>query len=447
MSSNTLEPGEIRVGWIHYKKSNGSETPLPSVLRNEDGKTLLIIPLSPDEPDAILRKWFTGRSIWTKEDPDFSKYDYEPPQSIIFADSRGKVGLFRCHSLGYRELLGGAGEGRISVGFAVFGANTFTYETPTHLRTFIPGMGKWTGMQTIQVDTTYDSDGLGDSLVIRTKNINPVQLKPGVMLKTSWSTRQRIEDNWYQVQDPPFIESVFDEGVGFDEHLSAHGAFLDLVDIAYWKPAGYSRVLCYVEGDDALGIAKQWREVQTNYVRQQAEVDKRRENPLFSFSEIGAEGYQKWVELRSRMSKAIAPLMTLLDLKGSLIETKFVQSCMGLEGIGVQLLRDDGNYNSKKHSLKKRLQRIADEIGFSFSNDWAERTASLYNDIKHYDRDAVIDPIVIRNRLLENQLMFRSWAAIQIGIEPSVVEERIQYTSDAQLLVGEPGIFFKNYSR
>lgn len=61
-----------------------------------------------------------------------------------------------------------------------------------------------------------------------------------------------------------------------------------------------------------------------------------------------------------------------------------------------------------KNGLEKRLDRIIDDIGFDFSEDWAQRAAKLYNGIKHYDRMRGIDPLDVCINLFENELVFRS---------------------------------------
>ena len=445
MNKNRLFPGDVRVGWFLHEKSKESEQPSAAVLRNENGKITLTVPISFTEEGEILRRWFTGQSVSYSDDPDFVEFDYEPPRALIFVDSQGKIGLFNCRNVGYKSILGSAGEGYLRVGFAVFGAGTLDYAAPTHLRTYIPGMGAWTGLSSLSIESRPNSRGLGEQVTVFAEKPKSIELAPGVTLCTSWSFTHRQSDNWIQIQDPPFLETCISEGAEFSRHLVEHQAFLELVDIAYWQTTGYNRMQCYLEGDDELEIAKRWHDVDTTYVRHQSEPHKDNLNPLFFFGEIGPTGYQKWLEIRKRMSRAIAPIMGLLDLRESTIQTQFVQSCMGLEGIGVQLMRDAGLAEAEGKFLQRRLEQIIKSNGFSFSNDWPKRTAKLYNDIKHYDRDAVLDPLDIHNNLLENQLVFRAWVMLQVGISKENIEDRIQFTPAAQQLIGQKAIYFKNY--
>ena len=160
-SKNVLAPGDIRVGWFLHQRSKEQDQPSAAVLRNENGRLTLTVPISPVESDRATTRWFTGHSVLYSDDPGLTNYDYEPPRSLVFADPRGSVGLVNCRNLGYNATLGGAGEGRLRVGFAVFGAGTFDYSRPTHVRTYIPGMGDWTGMRSIEVVNNPGADGLG----------------------------------------------------------------------------------------------------------------------------------------------------------------------------------------------------------------------------------------------------------------------------------------------
>lgn len=45
--TNSLEPGEVRVGWFIGENTPGES---PVVLRNEDGKITLAVPFSDDNP-------------------------------------------------------------------------------------------------------------------------------------------------------------------------------------------------------------------------------------------------------------------------------------------------------------------------------------------------------------------------------------------------------------
>lgn len=272
---------------------------------------------------------------------------------------------------------------------------------------------------------------------MKTKNVKPIELTSGLSLNTAWRLDQNRDHNDFKISDPPFVESVVDGGADFYDHLKKHQLFRDLVDLAYWTPTGYDRIQSSHDNDVEF-MARKWREVETYLVRPQE--GKRPTHAFFYFGQIGAEGFRKWEALRHKYDRAIGPLMSLLGMKGSAVETQFIQSCVGLEGLGVQLARDGGV--NKREILQARLERVVDDLGFSFSKGWPKRTADLYNDIKHYDRDAVVDPLDAYYNLLENEIVFRSWVALRLGLSPEYVLTHINTTPAGQSLIGQPGISF-----
>lgn len=442
-NDNSLDEGEVRLGWFVHKRGS---SPLPAALKKENRRIILTIQISPTEGGEAIARWFTGRSINYSDDPEYSKYEYSPPDSFVFADALGKVGLFDCHRLGYKSLLGGAGEGHIRVGFTVFGAGGFEFSRPTHLRTFVPGMGDWIGVSSLDLERSHTAEGLDAEIKIETSAVDAIELTDGIHISTSWTSSWARSENRIVIEDPPFVESVIPKGASISEHLERHQTFLDLVDLAYWQATGYNRIQIHIEGDLDLGISKRWNEVSTEYVREQRNKHKDSLIPLFFFGEVGGAGFKKWETLKVETGRAIAPMLSLLDMKNTALGSQFIQSCIGLEGIGVHLLRIDGKDN-KGTPLVQRLKRIVEDVGFGFSDDWAERASRLYNDTKHYDRNASPTPNDLWNTLQENSLMFRAWAMVQLGFDEDTIQDRIQYTNGAQQLVGVGQFYFKNYPK
>lgn len=434
---NTLSPGDLRIGWYYHDRSESGVPPSATLLRNEGDNLTLSIPISEKDSLGPVYRWFDGNGVLYADDPDQTRYDYTPPEEILFKDPHGPVGLFHCRSLGKQSVMGGAAEGRMRVGFAVLGARSLEYGRPHRLRTYIPGIARWVGFSALQVDLETGEGGLLSGVSMKTENVEPIDLTSGLLLNTAWRLDQNLDHNDVKISDPPFVESVIDGGADFYDHLKKHQLFRDLVDLAYWTPTGYNRIQASHD-DDGEFRDRKWREVETYLIRPQE--GKRPTLAFFYFGQIGAEGFQKWEVLRHKYDRAIGPLMSLLEMKGSAVETQFIQSCVGLEGLGVQLARDSGI--NKREILQKRLERVVDDLGFSFSKDWPKRTADLYNDIKHYDRDAAVDPLDAYFNLLENEIVFRSWVALRLGLSSEYVLTHISATPAGRSLIGQPGISF-----
>lgn len=430
MAKNLLEVNIPRIGWYFDGQPEEASPMTATLLENNGSQITLRVPIHPGQDIGPVARWFYGDGVHFADDPDRTKHNYSPPESILFQDPDGTVLLLGCSSLGIRSQLPGVSEGTLRAKYAVIGAKTTAYYSPNQIRTYIPGMGSWSKLSSILTTPTLDKDGKVRQLEVRAKALDPIELAPGVVLASSWSSGSRGKDNHIEMSDPPFIQTTFENPTEIKEHLIAHTSFRELVDLAFWKPTGYNRIEFKLYSDSTHG-RNEWRDVKTYSLRFQENNHKG--FPMFRFEDIKSDGYRLWCDLRKKYERAINPIMSLLDIRDSNVESQFVQSCIGLEGLGVQLGRDAGN--NGRVTLEESLARIVEDIGFSFSSDWATRTATMYNDIKHYDRDQAVEPIKIYDNLLENELIFRAWAGLRIGIMKERVIRGLEVSNAAQQLI------------
>jgi hypothetical protein len=430
MSKNVLEVNKPRIGW-YFDGQPEEVSPMTATLLEDNGSRITLrIPIHPEQDIGPVARWFYGNGVHFEDDPDRTKYSYRPPEALLFQDPGGTVLLLGCGSLGIRSQLPGVSEGTLRARYAVIGAKTTLYSSPDQIRTYIPGMGSWSNISSITTKPTLDEEGKVRQLEVMAKSLDPIELAPGVILASSWSSGSRGRDNHMEMSDPPFIQTTYENPTEIREHLIAHTSFRELVDLAFWKPTGYMRIEFKLFSDSTHG-RNEWRDVKTYSLRSQK--DPHKGSPMFYFEDIKPEGYRLWCDLREKYKRAINPIMSLLDIQDSNVESQFVQSCIGLEGLGVQLGRDAGN--NGRVTLEKSLSRIVKDIGFSFSSDWAKRIATMYNDVKHYDRDQAVVPLEIYNSLLENELVFRAWAGLRIGITKHKVIRGLEISSAAQQLL------------
>lgn len=443
--SNDLNENEYRVGWYWHDDATAAE-PQAAVLRKEDGHIFLTIPIPPSFDDGEVSRWFDGNAVLHADDPDRSRFKYEPPTELMFVDSRGVVALLECRSFGKSQMLGGAAEGRIRVGFAVFDARSTIYSLPHRVRTYIPGMSSWTGLTSVNTDRSGEGNSENRTVGIKLQTPDEVRLTDYLTLKPGWGMYPSVTKGEILVRDTPSVESFTGEGVDFWKHLKLQRHFTELVELAFWEPTGFQKLQCYRD-DDSLHTSGKWLVVESGIPEKQEESHSGL--PLFFFGQIGPDGFENWVRLRSHFGRAVGALMAGVSMRSAPVETRFIQSCVGLEGLGVQIERDSScePEPAKKRGrtiprLKDRLQLVIDDLGFSFSDNWAERTANAYNDVKHYDRDKMQDPQDLYLLLLENQLIFRAWASIKIGVSEDYIRDHIDTTPAGQMLIGTPGITF-----
>lgn len=56
---------------------------------------------------------------------------------------------------------------------------------------------------------------------------------------------------------------------------------------------------------------------------------------------------------------------------------------------------------------------------------WAAATADAYNAVKHANKP-LPDPVDLANRWRESVLAFRIWLALELGVEPDVLNARVE---------------------
>jgi hypothetical protein len=428
---------EPRLGWFTHAKTKDSDAPAASLLQDTGEHLKLTIPMDKESTFNSSCRWFDGDGVSFGDDPDKTKYEYEPPEAFLFSDPRGTVGLFHCRSMGKQSQFIGPSEGVVRVGFAVPGARSLSYGLPNRLRTYIPGMGRWIGMTSLETRTESDDSGLLSGVSAKTTKSEEIVLDDHTVIDTSWQAVSNRGNNEFKLTAPPFIESHFEEGADFYDHLNKHQKFQDLVALAYWRPTGYSRIQC--SRTDEITPGRNWLDVETYLVKSQNE-DHGTDVPLFRFPDIGVEGYRKWVDVCSKYERSIFPMLSLLRMEGAPIETRFIQSCVALDSLGVEMAKDEGVTGMEPFFV--RMDRIVDKLGFSFSDDWGKRTAKHYNGIKHYDKGLDVDPLDAYYNMLENELIFRAWAALEIGLTRDYVFSAMETTPAGQALVGKPGVRF-----
>ena len=95
MPSTHFKPGEARLGWL---VDGSDETPNVSTMlqRDEDPLRLTVPWVGRDSP---YQRWF-GSGIRWGNDPDRTRFRYEPPEMLWFVSPDGRIGLVDCYSLG-----------------------------------------------------------------------------------------------------------------------------------------------------------------------------------------------------------------------------------------------------------------------------------------------------------------------------------------------------------
>ena len=130
-------------------------------------------------------------------------------------------------------------------------------------------------------------------------------------------------------------------------------------------------------------------------------------------------------------------MLSLLDMDDVHIESRVIQSALALEAIGYQLALDEGigGKKARHEHLDARLKRILEDLPLAVvEDDWPQRSADVYNGVKHANRQLpdVLEMVRVQR---ENILVFRAWVSHRVGVRTPGLGLSIQRDDDMQWLL------------
>lgn len=378
--------------------------------------------------------WFVDRELTrADEDPDLPV-----PKRLCFQDTDGAILLIGCYRGGFKTTWHGPGSGFVNARLAVIGVrDDLDYSHLNGLRSTVSGLRSWVGTRT--VSEFDDFDGERRTLTFSVRSTEPIEI-PGVgglRLMPSWAV-DRDEDS-YTLRDVLLVDSRFAEAVPWYEAQDHARGIRDLLVLSQWRPE--SQRLYMVSRDDDRIVTRDgrdhgvyWREAIAARSEKEPEPTRRR-NHLIEYGEIGPEGLARWMELRDTFRRVIDPVVSSRFIGEVTGTTMLAQVGPGIEALGYLLLRRDGQRASaaKDVPLADRLRRVlrdvADVIPFD-GEAWVTSTTSAYNGLKHANRKAP-DELRTINAWRESVLAVRSWVASELGVDRTVLADRLQNDGQA----------------
>lgn len=425
MAGNEIAPGQPRLGWF-VDGDPGTER-IAVMLRDTGTAIELTVPLKGmfAKGDPYRRWWSSG--IPFGDDPDRTKYSNRPPRILLVHDAHGPVVLVGCRSTCSTSSLS-VGQGHIVANFAVLGGTHLNYAKINGLRTEIPALAAWTRLSSMTVDMKASAENRVQSVQMTLTNAEPIKLarSMNLMMRSSWRTE--MPTGGFLAYEGVELETSVSKARSWDEHLQLHGAILDLVSIAAWKPFGISTTKVR-RSDDGLrsmaqtSMGERWSSVATHRFPKHEPWTK---DPhfLFPYDEIGPRGVHRWLQLRKTYGRVIGPLLNILRSDDRWGHPSGVQSGIALEALGylVDIEKNGGaNLNNRKQmNFKPGLRVILKDMQvkpFSDVEGWVDRADEAYMGAKHPDRPEP-DSLVQMNTLRENLLILRFWIGLQLGVKP-----------------------------
>jgi len=426
MAKNELVVGEPRLVWLI--DGNKKTDPISVMLRDTGTTIELTVPLKGmlETNDPYSRWWSHG--VMFDDDPERSKHTYSPPKVLFMYDRTGDVVLVGCRAAGLNTNVFVAGEGRIVANYAVLGGQSLKYDKVNGLRTEVPALAAWARRpSSMKVGFTTNESNRVQSVQMTLTNAPEAKLaRPfNLTMKSTWRMDDPPQPGGFPVYESVKLETHVAQPRGWDDHLHLHGAVLDLVSLAAWRPFGFASIEALrtddpIKNADGTVCSEKWSSVATHRLLRHKPWVK---EPcfLFPWAEIGPRGVARWLRLRTDYYQAVSPVLNVLRSGHVWSPASAVQSGIALEALGylIDTKKNAGAHlNSRKQiNFKPALQVILDdltELPFTDTAGWINMANDVYMGAKHPDRPQP-DSLIMLNTLRENLLIVRYWIAQQLG--------------------------------
>lgn len=432
--NNTLEPEQSRLGFLFDGDPN---TPhIVAQLSNEGGKILLRLPWL-EAGDPHHARWF---------DSLFNSSNGLLPDTLDFYDIDGPVALVGCHSIGATSNLT-IGLGRISIDHAVLGARRASkYQTIHGLRSEVEGLGTWMRLRSLKQEWQVDSTGRTKTIDLHLESPAPVRVAQALNLTVRPAYRFGPGDRPDEqiITERMLIETLSKKSRSWEDHFDLHFSLRDLLRVSSWRQLNFLKHEATRDDDpirtmDGKSHGRQWHKLETSLVTTEPSTPRKGAvQYLFTFDDIRGRGVGRWIKLRRDMSRGIAPIVAILNLKSATIETHISQLGIGLEALGFSIAKGYGasTREAGQERFELRLRRILNDCASPIlfdRDDWVTEMTQAYNAVKHANR-TLPSPLELIRAYRKGIMVFRIWIANQLGVGPEILKFNLNLDPISQWL-------------
>lgn len=429
-NDNVLEVGRPRLGWLY---DDDSDSELTAVMLNNTGHSIeLTIPtrgmLSADR--GPYDRWFKQGFSYA-DDPDRTKYSYSPPKVLLFEDSYGSVALVGCHAGRWKESAS-AGHGVVVADAAVLGSRDFSANEINGMRASVVAYRKWFDGSSVETLPEADENGRMKSLTLRLSEPRRVVSIKNLDFHAIGTWQVDPVPDGHQIRQYIRTGTMVKKACAIAEHLRMHDEFLDLVSLAAWRDLAFDEIEVLRTSDpqralsgDSLG--EKWCPFLSYRTGGTVQHWDKGEF-LFRYHDTDRD-LAPWFTMRKRYARAIDPVMRILRSGETWSHQSAVLTGIALEQLGFLICQvNDGDLNRNGGvSFKTALDWIvkdSDELFVESVDEWKERTHNVYMGAKHGDR-AEPSHLDVLTAVRENLIVIRSWIAMKLGVDPSIIESNM----------------------
>lgn len=454
MSDNTLEIGQVRVGWLYPDKVEEGAG-IPATLVREGHRVQALIPVEGWRSSNPAARWGTEGIVFD-DDPERTEYQYEVPGNMYFIDNHGMVLLIGCRDSGFKkkfisvfQSLGGILQ-KISVEAAVFSSRAYNTNSFNGYRTEIENLSQWFQMNTIKTRPVCEQvDGLYRVKSVETKASSAGEIlideSRGLKFKSDFTVVPNSSSTKVVYESHDVLESYRDEIIPFTKGMKEHDAIRDLLMISSWSVHKFVSIAVSRDNDRGDLDAIAWRNVISERWETTKNIDVDNKEFIFTYNDIEPDGVRKWLEISEKYPRALNPILSTIRWESGTVENELFNLCSGVEALGRYIARD---YPEKSFEdggrayLKDALQNIINQIPKGilpyvkkgeggregkvvyFLPEWADKINNSYNSVKHYgDEEINYDNVLESIEMLK--IIIISWVGAQLGANTTTLRNRL----------------------
>lgn len=452
MSDDTLEIGQVRVGWLYPGEVEEGKG-IPATLVRDGHRVQALISVESRYSSSPAARWGTEGGCYG-DDPDRTKYQYKVPNNMYFIDDRGPVLLADCRISGGRERtfsLGGVLQ-KVSVGAAIFSSRAYNTNSFNGYRTEIENLSQWFQMNTIKTRPVCEEvDGAYRVKSVETKASSAGEIlideSRGLKFKSDFTVVPNSSSTKVVYESHDVLESYRDETIPFIKGMKEHDAIRDLLMISSWSVHQFVSIAVSRDNDRGDLGAIAWRNVISERWETTKNIDIDNKDFIFTYNDIETDGVRKWLEISEKYPRALNPILSTIRWDSGTVENELFNLCSGVEALGRYIYQEDpdkslGGGKSGKIYLHDALQNIINQIPKGvlpyvkkFENsrngkvvnslpEWADKINNSYNSVKHYG-DEEIDYDNIYESIDKLKIIIISWVGARLGARSEVLRNRL----------------------
>jgi len=454
MSDNTLEIGQVRVGWLYPGEVEEGKG-IPATLVRDGHRVQALIPVEGRYSSSPAARWGT-EGIFYSDDPDRTKYQYNVPNNMYFIDNHGMVLLVGCRASGFKEKfisvfqsLGGILQ-RISVEAAVFSSRAYNTNSFNGYRTEIENLSQWFQMNTIKMRPVCEEvDGLYRVKTVETKASSAGEIlideSRGLKFKSNFTVVPNSSSTKVVHESHDVLESYRDETIPFVKGMKEHDAIRDLLMISSWSVHRFVSIAVSRDNDRGDSDTIAWRNVISERWETTKNIDIDNKDFIFTYNDIEPDRVKNWLEISEKYPRALNPILSTIRWDSGTVENELFALCAGVEALGRYIARDypeKSFVDGGRAYLQDALQNIINQVPKGilpyvkrgeggregkvvyFLPEWADKINNSYNSVKHYgDEEINYDDVLESIEMLK--IIIISWVGTQLGAKPKTLRNRL----------------------